>query len=169
MKSAHIIYVVFCVLEEKLKEPRKLDRKKKWLIAVGAGVFLVALLIVGLVVVLFWDDSVGTTNEEVVDEQGAEIPERLPTEPEEDEGPYACTSESGNTMTFDEAFEIAAESACALEGKLQDAGSCNVDTGTWWINLEVDKSNCYPACVVNIEDNSVEINWRCTGLLVEEE
>lgn len=81
--------------------------------------------------------------------------------------PFTCTSKSGATMSFEEAFEIASESDCVAEGELQSAGSCNVDTGTWWINLKIDRPNCYPACVVDIETGQVEINWRCTGLIVE--
>lgn len=42
---------------------------------------------------------------------------------------------------------------------------CNKITGTYWFNLNITKPGCSPACVVNVENRSVEINWRCTGLL----
>ena len=41
---------------------------------------------------------------------------------------------------------------------------CNEGTGTYWIDLNLTKTGCNPACVVNVEDRTAEINWRCTGL-----
>lgn len=40
---------------------------------------------------------------------------------------------------------------------------CNNATGTYWINMNVTKQGCSPACVITIANYSVEINWRCTG------
>jgi len=45
---------------------------------------------------------------------------------------------------------------------------CNENTGTYWINLNITKEGCSPACVVNIETRTAEINWRCTGLIPPE-
>jgi len=42
---------------------------------------------------------------------------------------------------------------------------CNEYTSTYWINLDIKKEGCNPACVVNIANRTAEINWRCTGLL----
>ena len=42
---------------------------------------------------------------------------------------------------------------------------CNEGTGTFWINLNLTKKGCSPACVVNIDSKKAEINWRCTGLI----
>jgi hypothetical protein len=42
---------------------------------------------------------------------------------------------------------------------------CNEGTGTFWINMNITKKGCNPACVINLETNQAEINWRCTGLL----
>ncbi len=42
---------------------------------------------------------------------------------------------------------------------------CNEGTGTYWINLNLTKQGCSPACVINVETQKAEINWRCTGLL----
>jgi len=42
---------------------------------------------------------------------------------------------------------------------------CNEGTGTYWINLNITKEGCSPACVVNLETETAEINWRCTGLI----
>ena len=42
---------------------------------------------------------------------------------------------------------------------------CNAGTGTYWINMNITKQGCNPACVINVENKSAEINWRCTGLI----
>jgi hypothetical protein len=42
---------------------------------------------------------------------------------------------------------------------------CNEGTGTYWINLNLTKEGCNPACVINLETKEAEINWRCTGLI----
>ncbi len=42
---------------------------------------------------------------------------------------------------------------------------CNEGTGTYWIGLNIEKEGCNPACVVNLETRTAEINWRCTGLI----
>ena len=50
-------------------------------------------------------------------------------------------------------------------GPLTEEYSCNEYTGTYWIDLDIEKEGCNPACVVNVESREAEINWRCTGLL----
>jgi len=78
-----------------------------------------------------------------------------------------CTSPSGKSMKINEARQIAAASQCTEKGSLQNVSMCNENTGTWWINLELEnpQQGCSPACVVDIEKKTAEINWRCTGLL----
>lgn len=78
-----------------------------------------------------------------------------------------CVSDSGVSLSFTEAKTIA-ERDC-LDGSLKEEQSCNKGTGTWWIDFEPNepKDGCNPACVVNIETKSAEINWRCTGLKAE--
>ncbi|MBU0731475.1 hypothetical protein KKC88_01175 [Patescibacteria group bacterium] len=78
-------------------------------------------------------------------------------------------TETGNRMTYEEAVKIADASECTKEGTLKSTYMCNDITGTWWIDLDVEKEGCSPACVVNVNDKTAEINWRCTGLLPEEE
>jgi hypothetical protein len=41
---------------------------------------------------------------------------------------------------------------------------CNEGTGTYWINLNLTREGCSPACVINVDTSLAEINWRCTGL-----
>lgn len=79
----------------------------------------------------------------------------------------ACVSRTGKSMLLSEAKQIARDSECDEEGNLEDNAICNADTATWWIDLNIVKENCSPACVVNIETKQAEINWRCTGLLPE--
>ena len=65
------------------------------------------------------------------------------------------------------AREIAVKSEC--KDRLDEIEMCNIDTGTWWISLDVKKEGCNPACVVFEESSEVEINWRCTGALPPKE
>ncbi|MBU1167624.1 hypothetical protein KKC60_04425 [Patescibacteria group bacterium] len=76
---------------------------------------------------------------------------------------------SQTSMSYDEAKKIASEGECAKEGTLKSTHQCNENSGTWWIDLEATqaKEGCNPACVVDAESKSSEINWRCTGLLSE--
>lgn len=55
--------------------------------------------------------------------------------------------------------------ACMMPSiECEKAYFCNEGTGTFWIDMNIQKKGCNPACVINIEDKSAEINWRCTGL-----
>ena len=70
-------------------------------------------------------------------------------------------------MNYDEAAKIASAGGCGedvrLKEKLNEANFCNEVTKTFWIDMDIDKPGCSPACVVNIETKTAEINWRCTG------
>jgi len=66
-----------------------------------------------------------------------------------------------NGMILSEAKEIAMNTC----GELKEIYFCNENTNTWWIDLDLEKEGCAPACVVNVLDKSAEINWRCTGLI----
>jgi len=68
-------------------------------------------------------------------------------------------------MTLGEAIKIAQSSGCIKEGKLTDKTTYNQNTKTWWIDLNIEKPGCKPACVVK-NDKTTEINWRCTGLIM---
>jgi hypothetical protein len=68
-------------------------------------------------------------------------------------------------MELKEALLIASASECVQNGTLTDRHVCNNMTGTWWIDLDLNKSGCSPACVVFVDNKTAEINWRCTGLL----
>ncbi len=61
------------------------------------------------------------------------------------------------------ARSIAETSECIKDGALKDNALYNESSKTWWIDLNIDKPGCNPACVI-YEDETVEINWRCTGL-----
>jgi len=66
-------------------------------------------------------------------------------------------------LSLSEAKEIAIQGQCG--DKLEDTYICNEGTGTWWIDLNIDKAGCNPACMINVETKIAEINWRCTGLI----
>ena len=76
-----------------------------------------------------------------------------------------CISPDGAQMNYEEAEKIAQENC--KEGNLKEEHFCNDNTGTWWIDFvpSEPKEGCNPACVVNIETKTAEVNWRCTGLI----
>ena len=78
-----------------------------------------------------------------------------------------CISQDGVRMNYEEAKKIA-EEGCK-EGILKEEHSCNDYGGTWWIDFAPDepKEGCNPACVVDVDTKTAEINWRCTGLIKE--
>lgn len=77
-----------------------------------------------------------------------------------------CTHTStGASMTWTTARELALVSECSDEGNFKEEPVCNEDTGTWWIDLDVYRSGCNPACVIDITTGDAVINWRCTGLV----
>ncbi len=72
-----------------------------------------------------------------------------------------CTQD-GTYMGLSEAISIAERDCNApLTGK----SMCNDVTGTWWLDVDLEKEGCNPACVVDIDSGKAEINWRCTGLI----
>jgi len=71
--------------------------------------------------------------------------------------------ETKSILTLADARQIAIESECG--DTLKDTYVCNENTGTYWIDLDIEKSGCNPACVVNIITREAVINWRCTGLI----
>jgi len=77
-------------------------------------------------------------------------------------------------LTREEALLIASQSsACSVVGNLGDNVVYNENSRTWWIDLErtpeLEKDGCKPACVVNEETETAEVNWRCTGLIEPKE
>src|SRR6056297_2765869 len=79
----------------------------------------------------------------------------------------ACTyPEEGGILTLADAREIAEQSECG--DRLTGEYFCNENSGTWWLDLDIDKEGCNPACVVDVVTREAEINWRCTGLIEPE-
>jgi hypothetical protein len=77
-----------------------------------------------------------------------------------------CQYEKGENvfvLTISDAKKIAKESECG--DRFKETYMCNENTGTYWIDLDIEKEGCSPACVVDVETREAEINWRCTGLL----
>jgi len=78
----------------------------------------------------------------------------------------ACTDiRTGDIMGLGEAVSLARASSCVDEGEIKEEGSCNEVTGTWWLDTDIEREGCSPACVVKISTKEAEINWRCTGLI----
>ena len=86
-------------------------------------------------------------------------------EPEEEEVPEEDQPE---TLTEEEARAIALNSSCMEDGNITDNYTYNDVTHTWWFETDIVKEGCMPACVVDEETKSAEINWRCTGLIIPE-
>ncbi|MFH1222193.1 MAG: metallophosphoesterase family protein [Candidatus Micrarchaeota archaeon] len=80
--------------------------------------------------------------------------------------PEECAdTTTGTKMLYSEAQSIASNSGCVQNGSLKAEHWCNNITGTWWISLDINKTGCSPACVINVVNKTAEINWMCTGLL----
>ncbi|MFA5041594.1 MAG: hypothetical protein WC464_08185 [Bdellovibrionales bacterium] len=82
---------------------------------------------------------------------------------------FAPCPDVNSLLTEAEAREIA-EQSCIKGGESLSAGVYNENTKTWWYdaNLNSTREGCNPACVVNEQMKSAEINWRCTGLIEPE-
>jgi hypothetical protein len=95
------------------------------------------------------------------------VPTNVPvtsTIPEEDLEEEFCQKKGTDIkLSLSEAKKIAVLGECG--DNLKDTYICNEITGTWWINLDIEKEGCSPACVIDVETKIAEINWRCTGLL----
>ena len=92
--------------------------------------------------------------------------EAQPVEPQTGDTPEYCADKStGAQMSYEQATNIAKTSACVEKGQLKETHFCNADTGTWWIDLSIEKPDCNPACVVDVNTGAANVNWRCTGAL----
>ena len=81
-------------------------------------------------------------------------------------GLLGCVQQPTGNMNQNEALQIARASVCVQEGPLKENTIFYNDvTQTWWIDLDVQKTGCSPACVVNAVTRTAEVNWRCTGLI----
>ncbi len=78
-----------------------------------------------------------------------------------------CAGNDGAKLSETEALALAKTGNCS-QGKVVGTPSCNSITGTWWMDLDIKKEGCSPACVVDVNTKAAEINWRCTGLLPPE-
>jgi outer membrane murein-binding lipoprotein Lpp len=84
---------------------------------------------------------------------------------ETDQAEDCLDADTGATLSYQQAVDIAEGSGCVEQGQLKETHFFNENTGTWWIDLDIEKAGCAPACVVNVSDRTAEINWRCTGLV----
>lgn len=118
---------------------------------------VIGVLVLFVLGIFFILTKIPSKNEEVVSQ-----PETIQ---ENKEMVFCLHSQTGEKMSLDEAKKIASESECLQEGSLKETFFCNENTGTWWLDLKIDKPGCAPACVVDISTGKAEINWRCTGLI----
>jgi hypothetical protein len=76
---------------------------------------------------------------------------------------HCIDKDTKNILTLADARQVAIESECG--DRLKDTYVCNEITGTYWIDLDIEKQGCNPACVIDIITREAVINWRCTGLI----
>lgn len=83
-------------------------------------------------------------------------------------GHSSDTPESDPQILSETEAKLIAEHSCVKGGEVLTAGTYNSNSKTWWFdaNLNSVREGCTPACVVNEETKTAEINWRCTGLVV---
>ena len=70
---------------------------------------------------------------------GCATPTAEPVGPSTGEGEYCVDKATDAKMSYEEAVEIARNSECAAQGGLKETRFCNEDTGTWWIDLDIEK------------------------------
>lgn len=78
---------------------------------------------------------------------------------------FCAKSGTDKGITISAAIEAAVSGNCS-DAKIKEPFICNENTGTWWIDLDIEKEGCSPACVIDVMTRKTEINWRCTGLIV---
>lgn len=79
----------------------------------------------------------------------------------------SCTSDKGNSMTFQKALEIAKKSSCNNVGKFIGEYDCNKNNGGL-VDVYMEPTNkpgCAFACRVSIDTGKTEEGWMCTGAL----
>lgn len=123
------------------------------------------IVIVAVLVAIYFTAPVGQVPINS-NQQGAqqETQQQAQEEDTVEDDDNTCSTTSGKTMTLGEAKVIALASDCG--DRIDVEAVCNPVTGTWWIDMDVQKPGCSPACVVDIETEQAEVNWRCTGLAV---
>jgi len=161
-----IMGVVFLAIglanKDKWGKPVKLSpkEKKRNKILVWIGVVaLVGFVVLGIVMNELKIQSINSFDECVA--AGNPVMESYPRQCRADGKTF--TEDLCKVMSISEARQIAIASECG--DRLKDTSICNSNTNTWWIDLDVEKEGCNPACVVNIVTRQAEINWRCTGLI----
>lgn len=88
--------------------------------------------------------------------------------PPSNEAEHCTDRNTGAKMSYQQAVDAALKSGLVEQGQLKETHFCNEDTGTWWIDLDIEQPGCSPACVIKLSDGTAEINWRCTGALPPE-
>jgi len=117
---------------------------------------------------VFNNDQVSITNFDECVEAGYPILETYPRQCKMDNEQtfteeYCMDKDTKNVLSLADAKQIAIESECG--DRLKDIYVCNENTGTYWIDLDIEKQGCNPACVIDIITREAVINWRCTGLI----
>ena len=101
-------------------------------------------------------------------EAGNPILESYPRQCERSDGrifieEFCSKIDTQELLTLADAKQIAINSECG--DRLKEPSMCNQDTGTWWIDLDIEKEGCNPACVIDIITKEASINWRCVGVI----
>jgi hypothetical protein len=111
--------------------------------------------------------SIGITNFNECVKAGNPVMESYPRQCIANGKTFTEELEKCGNMVIDQAIITAQKSDCAKQGMLTNNYTCNENTQTLWIDLTVnDSENCNPACVINVNTGSVEINYRCRGLII---
>ncbi len=73
-------------------------------------------------------------------------------------------STQNGKLTAETARQIATTSNCTKLGEISQDSFYNPSSKTWWFDItQTDKPDCKPACVVSEENETAEVNWRCSG------
>lgn len=76
---------------------------------------------------------------------------------------FCSKKDTQELLTLVDAKQITINSECG--DRLKEPSICNQDTGTWLIDLDIEKEGCNPACVIDVITKEASINWRCMGVI----
>lgn len=134
-------------------------------------IIAIAVIIAAMAVVAAW--YVDEANKKNAYNEGRELADEsrmakpsVSSDPEQPVNPKQ-PSELPPPHLSEEVAKKIAESGCIKGGEALGPGTYNENTYTWWFdaNLNTVKEGCSPACVVDEKTKTVEINWRCTGVV----
>ncbi|NCN07282.1 hypothetical protein GW933_01170 [Candidatus Falkowbacteria bacterium] len=72
-----------------------------------------------------------------------------------------CIAHTESNISSDEAYGVAKNSECAMVGTFKEDCSCDPETYICTFEIETDKPDCSPVCLVDLKTSEARVDWRC--------